>query len=865
MSQRRPSSSVVGRERELSRALGYLDQGASVEVRGPRLSGRSAFLGAVQERLTSLGATVVAIQGIRALRSQSLAALHLAVALRPIDGRAPSQLSSTFDALMKAVRGTRSVILIDDADDLDDASWGVIDMVRRASGVPVVSVRVAGSDAPDCADAATAPATVPAYVVELSPLSHESIENVVRARLEGEVDARTLARIYAKSGGVVGLALNLVDAALRDGLLVRGDDEAWEAHGELWSPSLRAIAGAHLEGLDESDRDTLELVALVGIADVETVRRLADWCAIERLERRGLVRLVPSGGRQIVTVTPPLLVEFFRHEQLAARRVRHTETIADRLGDGGQTPEVLSARAVSPDSAHHDSALFVRLLQERVRARRLVAAAAWEAEPVAETAVDYIEALIRADAPVDELREVLGRTDASAGSPLARARFAVARAHLTAYVDRDVDAALEGLSRVAPELGDHAAMAAAAEVTLLAHIRGIPDDVAERLAVRDDHPPAVRAALREALLFVQVCRGRFADARAVYADLQAAAETRPTPTARALYGLVLLGDGDYDSALAWCRQGVDEARELLDIDSARAHGAVASLCLVLAGDYQPVDHLLETLLAAGNPLPFPSGVSLILANVASVIASRRGDAATARRFADEARSMRAEPGPLPGQAPSWSAAQLRAAEGRLDQAADLIWHEADRLWQRGARYSAALGFLTSVEIRGDDKRFPIALERAREVGGGLLASHAEFLLACRANEPGALVASFEPLRAAGRKGLAISALRRAAELYQSQGASREAEAVTARAEAYAASLAPRWLDTSRFIAASAPLTERELEVARLVAEGRTNPEIADELVLSVRTIESHMNRIMRKLGAANRQAVAWYIEGRAAS
>jgi two-component system response regulator NreC len=43
------------------------------------------------------------------------------------------------------------------------------------------------------------------------------------------------------------------------------------------------------------------------------------------------------------------------------------------------------------------------------------------------------------------------------------------------------------------------------------------------------------------------------------------------------------------------------------------------------------------------------------------------------------------------------------------------------------------------------------------------------------------------------------------------------------------------------------LTSRELEILKLVAEGFSNPEIAEKLVISVRTVESHKTHIMQKL------------------
>ncbi len=54
-----------------------------------------------------------------------------------------------------------------------------------------------------------------------------------------------------------------------------------------------------------------------------------------------------------------------------------------------------------------------------------------------------------------------------------------------------------------------------------------------------------------------------------------------------------------------------------------------------------------------------------------------------------------------------------------------------------------------------------------------------------------------------------------------------------------------------------PLTPRELEILRLIAEGRSNPEIAAALILTVGTVKAHTHHIYGKLNAANRvQAVA---------
>jgi DNA-binding CsgD family transcriptional regulator len=54
-----------------------------------------------------------------------------------------------------------------------------------------------------------------------------------------------------------------------------------------------------------------------------------------------------------------------------------------------------------------------------------------------------------------------------------------------------------------------------------------------------------------------------------------------------------------------------------------------------------------------------------------------------------------------------------------------------------------------------------------------------------------------------------------------------------------------------------PLSERELEILALVARGRSNKEVATELVVSVATVKTHLNNSYRKLGASSRtEAVA---------
>jgi DNA-binding NarL/FixJ family response regulator len=68
----------------------------------------------------------------------------------------------------------------------------------------------------------------------------------------------------------------------------------------------------------------------------------------------------------------------------------------------------------------------------------------------------------------------------------------------------------------------------------------------------------------------------------------------------------------------------------------------------------------------------------------------------------------------------------------------------------------------------------------------------------------------------------------------------------------------RRLLTQPASAGVSPLTEREREILQLVAEGRTNREIADLLTVSIKTVQAHRSNIMEKLGAHDRTDLVKY-------
>ena len=60
------------------------------------------------------------------------------------------------------------------------------------------------------------------------------------------------------------------------------------------------------------------------------------------------------------------------------------------------------------------------------------------------------------------------------------------------------------------------------------------------------------------------------------------------------------------------------------------------------------------------------------------------------------------------------------------------------------------------------------------------------------------------------------------------------------------------------VALSARLTPREIEVLRLIAEGKSNQDIADKLLISLSTVAHHVTSILGKTSSSNRTEAAAY-------
>ena len=54
------------------------------------------------------------------------------------------------------------------------------------------------------------------------------------------------------------------------------------------------------------------------------------------------------------------------------------------------------------------------------------------------------------------------------------------------------------------------------------------------------------------------------------------------------------------------------------------------------------------------------------------------------------------------------------------------------------------------------------------------------------------------------------------------------------------------------------LTQREADIIRLIADGKTDRDISEELIIALRTVNTHVSNILNKIGASNRAEAASY-------
>ncbi|HET8624308.1 MAG TPA: LuxR C-terminal-related transcriptional regulator, partial [Gemmatimonadales bacterium] len=224
----------------------------------------------------------------------------------------------------------------------------------------------------------------------------------------------------------------------------------------------------------------------------------------------------------------------------------------------------------------------------------------------------------------------------------------------------------------------------------------------------------------------------------------------------------------------------------------------------------------------------------------------RGEVAEAARWANERGLSAADEPSYPREGEYLVLARVLLAQREPDRALGLLERlHAQAVDEERTGSVIELGALRALalEARGDDAAALTALAEALVLAGP--AGYARVFVdhgGPMAHLLGRLAAAHRTGRVELPSSVPPDHLDRLARAFKPDGA-------------YAASRADR--DTAGVEALVEPLSDRELEVLGLLAAGKSNQQIADELFVVLDTVKKHVGRILAKLGAANRtQAVA---------
>ncbi|MGW0120204.1 LuxR C-terminal-related transcriptional regulator [Streptomyces sp. NPDC003327] len=267
-------------------------------------------------------------------------------------------------------------------------------------------------------------------------------------------------------------------------------------------------------------------------------------------------------------------------------------------------------------------------------------------------------------------------------------------------------------------------------------------------------------------------------------------------------------------------------------------------------------HLLRRAGALRVPRDWLTTPAWILAQLAGALAESGRPTEALRTLVEAQTALRGTPGfPLADDAVVLEHAVVLAHAGDRAGASSRAWEVARRAGTRPATALTALHLAARV---GNPARAAAHAARLAAAGGsGLMRLQADHVLALAGDDGAALDAVSAGFRAMGALPLAAEAAGQAAAAYRKGGrrrAGRLARAASARLLAEYGGPLPPWVtpEEHRTPSPAAPLTTREREVAALAAGGLSNRDIADSLVVSVRTVENHLYRVYEKLGITAR-------------
>ena len=773
-------------------------------------------------------------------------------------------------AFLAAARETilsegHSVIGVDDAHLLDQLSATLLHQLALDGSVRIVATVRSGETVPD----AITSLWKDGYLqrLHLMPFTKNQCVTLIESALGGRVEGLSADLMWESSGGNALYVKHLVEGALEAGTLrqVRG---VWQLRGRTAVTSeLASLLDSRVDQLPDNVLHALRLLTFCEPLDLDTLSGIAGVEAVEDAENRGLIRVVEEHNGIDVRFNHPLFGEVIRRRlgMAAARRLRG-EVVRALQGHPlrGPTDRIRLAELTLDSDESPEVDLLVSAARDAIAltnvtlGERLARAAVYRGGGL--VASELLARSLLWQGNSAEAEETLSAFDPNQMNELELVRWGLARIANLHWSMGDAEGADEVLDLLCDRVAHPGLKLVVAGVASASRLFENQLEEAVELSELVLASPDASAAAVEwavfggALALALMGRGEEVEAvaqRGHEFDDKVDGLLRYLTAFGEVRALVL--SGDFDIA-------AKRSADIVRITSAGQYLAWG-MANVLVGTVElgrgrfadTVSRMEQTVAAltseSAASWSFPA--RLLLAQ--SYCALARADAGAKMVAELRTRSGKhvAVFGPQLRIAESW----LAAAEGNVSTAIELAL-DAARL--------AATSKQTAIEmlalhdaVRFGDQTCPDQLAQLAANTGGRLASaigaHAAAVRDRDAVKMWEAAQQFEQIGALLSAADASAQAAVAFEACDDRRRSVEAAAAAARLAAECGGLRTPALDLA---AHPLPLTVREREIANLVAAGLSNKDIADRLVVSVRTIEGHLYRACIKLDISDREDLA---------
>ncbi len=778
------------------------------------------------------------------------------------------------DALHQQAAGRPIVLGIDDAHLLDASSAALVYLIARSERSTVLGTLRSGEQIPLSIRALWTDDLV--NHAELTPMSKSDSTALLTEMLAGPVDPGSADRLWRSSAGNPLLLREMVIAATASRELTETYG-MWRWTGRLQlAPSLEDLVDTRIGQLAPGVRAVVELVALGEPIGLALLHQAADPAAVEIAEERGLIQVTPDDRRTNVRLGQPLYGEVVRRHCPVTRTRRLQAQLADLMeSTGNRRRDDLLRVAVwrLESSAKQDPDILLTAGGQAFArfdvplAARLVRAALTNGGGF--DAAELLATILMFGDQPDEALTVLDSVADQITTDERRARWLTVRG-MVSYWGLNRESTVTEISAAAEQLTDPADRARIRAFEAIMRLHQLNHTEALRLSLAVLDRPAASVSARGL-------------ARCTIAHLQAAR-----------VDLMLSGRAIAAVAADAAQWRADMPYLQLALELARGTQ------LALAGDLAGIDAIVAAEfadLADAGDFRLGAGYLSILRAQAARMRGQSGSAlraslracavlATSRVYAGLAQAERAQAAVLHGDLEQASEAMAEAERAHLPGMAVLYpWLEQSRaavlagtgdLAGATARLSQLVARLQSDGFAGHEvlalhdlvrlgradaevgRRTSIGrrqtvthrlTELSETVDGALpplLARHAR-AESDRSGE--ALLTVAEEFARLELNLFAAEACAQAVARLREARSSRTHEAGVRLRELLCGCDVIR---TPAITTRQAALTEREHQIARLAATGLASRNIAEQLFLSTRTVDNHLQRVYNKLGVTGR-------------